>query len=411
MIQFRNKNFTLQEGRYNGPKFIEDVPGTLEMLSKGTVGGAIVGGIIGHIVDKEVVEGAKNGGKVGFVSGLLAKVLLNYLHNPMSSVKYQEVDKNIRKEFGIRNVKGFIFNDSLDNRSKLDERFSFNDRFVTRYKINFVVADNKIIMYTFCLNSEELDKVNNHIDYYCQKYRGMNYISTLINSSHNSYSVAITFTNYSAINSFIIELSQLLNTKINILDNKTLAINKITTFGYQQKDFSEVKDFNLSDVAKIFFKSGLSIFFNRFDRNLNIKDSISLGVLTGINSALEKLGKDNLVKSGAPVPSSDLGNKFLLDTLRRLRYQEGFHFTIGDNTSKINVSLTSGRLLITAPNKTQEQEELDKFYEKTKRCLFRNLVNKNRVVVYSHTIKSKPEFEGILRNLVSTGITFNIFDK
>ena len=102
MIKFRQKNFTIPEGHYTGPKDMDKVPGVLEMVGKSALGGMAVGAVAGKLMkESSVLEGAYTGGKYGALTGLLLKFFINYLHNPMTSVKYQDVDKMIRREFGI----------------------------------------------------------------------------------------------------------------------------------------------------------------------------------------------------------------------------------------------------------------------------------------------------------------------
>ena len=50
MIKFRQKEYTLQEGHYTGPKDMEDIPGTLEMVGKGTVAGAVTSAVVGKLL-------------------------------------------------------------------------------------------------------------------------------------------------------------------------------------------------------------------------------------------------------------------------------------------------------------------------------------------------------------------------
>ena len=114
----------------------------------------------------------------------------------MSKVKFQEIDRNIRREFGIYRMAGVTIGDKLDKRADVDEKFGFSDRQVTKYKLNFAVQDNRVTMYTFDLSNEELDKVDKTLDYYCKKYTGMEYNSSVINYKLNSYAVDIVFTNY-----------------------------------------------------------------------------------------------------------------------------------------------------------------------------------------------------------------------
>ena len=227
MIKFKQKDFTIQEGHYTGPKDMDKVPSALEVIGKGTIGGAVIGGIVGKVANDETIKGMVTGGKWGFLGGLLLKMFINYLHNPMTTIKYQEVDKNIRRQFGVYRASGITVGDTIDKRASIDERFSFNDRNVTLYKINFAVSDNQVTMYTYGLDNTDLENVNKILDYYCKKYFGMEYSSVVINQRLNTYSVAIVFTNYNVISSFIMELSDSLKTKINLLDNKAFVSNRI----------------------------------------------------------------------------------------------------------------------------------------------------------------------------------------
>ena len=107
MIEFIQKEFTLQEGHYTGPKDQDKLPGAVEIIGKSALGGALAGSAVGAILkDTTALEGAIQGGKYGALAGVILKVFLNYLHKPMSKVKFQEVDRKIRKEFGIYRAAG-----------------------------------------------------------------------------------------------------------------------------------------------------------------------------------------------------------------------------------------------------------------------------------------------------------------
>ena len=43
MIKFRQKNYTIQEGHYTGPKDMDKVPGAIEVVGKSAFGGSIIG--------------------------------------------------------------------------------------------------------------------------------------------------------------------------------------------------------------------------------------------------------------------------------------------------------------------------------------------------------------------------------
>ena len=163
MIKFRQKEFTIQEGHFTGTKDEENLPSSLEVIGKSTIGGAIIGAIVGKIDKKSTIgQGAASGAKYGALTGVALKILINYLHKPMSKVKYQEIDKGIRREYGIYKAASIPLGDKLEKRATMEERFAFNDRNVCAYKICFAVQDNKVTMYTNRLSEEEMDKLNKH---------------------------------------------------------------------------------------------------------------------------------------------------------------------------------------------------------------------------------------------------------
>ena len=47
MIEFRQKDFSLKEGHYTGPKDMDKVPGAVEVIGKSALGGALAGSAVG----------------------------------------------------------------------------------------------------------------------------------------------------------------------------------------------------------------------------------------------------------------------------------------------------------------------------------------------------------------------------
>lgn len=394
MTKFRQKQYTISEGHYTGPKDMDKVPGAIEVVGKSALVGAGIGGVTGSLLkDISITSGAVTGGKYGTIAGIVLKFFLNYLHNPMSSIKYQEVDKLIRREFGIYRASGITVGDSLDKRANLNEKFSFNDRNVTSYKINFSVQDNSITMYTFGMTTKELDKTSETLDYYCKKYTGMEYSSYAINSRNNSYSVAIVFTNYQVIANFIMELSKVLNTKINLLDNKALVEGRIKE---AEKDFS-VKALNKYELKKFIGKTGKALFSENPDH-----------VMGMIQSALVLFTNDPEI---VPVKRDDFGNKYLETCLNRLHYVENYDYTIGEIGADINMSMLSGLFLVTInKKKSEELKKVDSnFWSHLKTKV--NRVDTGKVVIFNYTIKTKNEFDFILNKFMSLDIKPNIFEK
>lgn len=395
MIKFRQKQYTIPEGHYTGPKDMDKVPGAIEVIGKSALVGAGIGGVTGSLLkDASISGGAMTGGKYGTLAGIVLKFFLNYLHNPMSSVKYQEVDKLIRREFGIYRASGITIGDSLDKRADLSEKFSFNDRNVTSYKLNFSIQDNSITMYTFGMTTKELDKTSETLDYYCKKYTGMEYSSYAINSRNNSYSVAIVFTNYQVIANFIMELSKVLNVKINLLDNKALVEGRLKEA--EQKDFS-VKSFNKYDLKKFIGKTGKALFSGKSDDFMGM-----------IYNALLLFSNDPEI---VPIRREEFGNKYLESCLNRLHYIENYDYSVGEIGSEINMSMFSGLFIVTVnKDKTEELKKIDSnFWSHLKTKV--NRVDTGKIVVFNYTIKTKNEFDFILNKFMSLDIKPNIFEK
>lgn len=415
MIKFRQKEYTIPEGHYTGPKDMDKVPGAIEVIGKSALAGAGIGGITGGILkDSTVLSGALQGGKYGTIAGTVLKFFLNYLHNPMTTIKYQEVDKLIRREFGIYRAAGITVGDSLDKRAKVEEKFSFNDRDVTKYKLNFSIQDNAITMYTFGMTTKELDKTSETLDYYCKKYTGMEYNSYVINSKTNSYSVSIVFTNYQVIANFIMELSNVLNTKINLLDNKALVDSRlkaaVSILGDEGEERTySVKEFNRYDIMKILGKGGI---FN-ISPHLGfkgIKETLSSSIMGIILQSLGKLSGDEILRENGTTKRDNFGNIYLEDRLKKLHYIENYDYTVGDLRVDVNISMFSGVFIVTVDKGSKKMEKIDsEFWKSLKGKVGR--VDTGKVIVYNYTIKTKNEFDFILKKFMSLDVEPNIFEK
>lgn len=413
MKKFRQKQFTIQEGHYTGPKDMDKVPGVMEMIGKSALAGAGLGGIVGGLVkDSSITEGAITGGKYGTLVGLALKFLLNYLHNPMKTVKFQEVDKLIRREFGIYRVSGITVGDSIEKRGKVEDKFSFNDREVTKYVLNFSIQENQVTMYTFGMTDKELKDTSDTLDYYCKKYFGMEYSSHLINQKVNSYSVHITFTNYQVIANFIMELSNKLGKKINLLDNKAILesrIVKASEEGSDEKRFSSVPSISKYDLFKILGGSGLTAL-------LGLKagwgESLSVMAIDAITRTIDTLSDAEYSKifpfEQGTMKRSQLGNKYLESTLRKLRYVEGFHYSVGEKGCSANMSLTGGVFVVTVSKDSSDYKNLEEVLGKDLKSKVRRSEN-GKVVIYTYLINSKNEFEFILKKLMSVKPEINLF--
>lgn len=403
MIKFRQKEYTLQEGHYTGPKDIQEIPGTMEMMGKGTLAGAATGAVVGKLLDRfggrndsSMLSDALKGAGYGAISGVFVKMFLNHLHKPMTSIKYQDVDRNIRQQFGIFRMQGVTVGDSLDKRAKLEDKFSFNDRDVSKYKINFAIYNNKITMYTLGLTNEELEKVNKSLDYYCKKYFAMEYSSKVINAKVNSYSADIVFTHTHALSSFIMELSNVLNTKINLLDNDAIVEPRIRESvgddDGEEKTYSN-NDLYIDrpDLVKIL--SGGAIRYLGFIHSP--KQLIPVTVMGILVEGISRLNKNELQKAGVLGRRGDINNAYLIDTLKKLNYIEGFHYTKGEKESDFNISVVGGLFSITVPRDGKVKlGNLEKYFNRSEF---------GKVYLYTYVIKNDQEFRMLLGKVMKLG--------
>lgn len=406
MIKFRQKDFTLQEGHYTGPKDIDKIPGAVEIIGKSALGGAGIGAVAGTILkDSTLLEGATTGAKWGTLGGIVAKLFINYLHKPMTTIKYQEVDKAIRRQFGIYQLAGITVGDTISKRSNIDDKFSFNDRNVSSYKLNFAIHNNQVTMYTFGLTKEDLDKVNKSIDYYCKKFYSMEYTAKIINQKVNSYSVDFTFTNYQVICQLIIELANSLGTKINLLDNSAIVDKRLS-----EATMAEEKEFSVSEISKYdlmkILGTGLSKGLGSFLKNG--KGMISSAIHHTILEGVIKLNENDLTSLGVLKGRGEYNNKFLESELKKLHYIDGFDYSTGSEDSDVNISLISGILLITT-TKDKCKDIDDNVWKSLKTKIHRS--DTGKVIVYTYALKGIKELEMILVKLLNIKCKPNIYDK
>lgn len=423
----RRKLFTIPEGHFTGTKDMQEIPSLLHNAGQGMMWGsgigAVAGGIQGYIDDNSTMmggafDGSIQGAKAGLASGIMLKFFQNYMHKPMKSIKFQDVDRGIRRQFGMYRMAGLSVGDSINNRMTMDEKFSFNDRNVSDYKINIAIQNDSLTMYTFGMSNQELDMCSKILDYYAQKYYGVNYSSKLINKTVNSYSIDITFSNYGVIINFIMELSQRLNTKINMMNEKaiipgrlsdaakTIDIEQESKDDDSQRNFS-VPELSKSDLAKILGQTGQNI-INGARGGWGWKKVGTAAVMGLIQATTLKLTSVESAKLGLKSSRSEYGNPFLEKELKKLHYTEKINYTIGDDDATDNITLINGRLIITTRTGSEEQEKIDKnFYEPMKMKVVRN--NTGHATVYSYVLSSVSEFEFMINKLFSTKIRFNVF--
>ena len=419
MIKFRQKIYTIPEGHYTGPKDMEQIPGTVELVSKGAIGGAGVGAVVSAVLNKGSFDSAKSGAvtgmKYGAASGLLAKLLLNYMHKPMTSLKYQEVDQAIRRQFGVFRISGITVGDSIDKRDKIEEKFSFNDRNVSEYKINIAICDNKFTLYTFGMTNQELDQTSSILDYYCKKYYGMEYDAKVINARVNSYSVAIAFTNGMAVSDFIMELSDKLKTKINLLDSKAIILPRLESASKDSEEEPEESTFSVTDLTsfdllRMIMKGGLIMGTAKKVFKSSEFAYAAIPALIDASSTLSSIEKQ---RAGIPISLGELNNVYLEETLKKLHYIEPMDYTAYGSSNAgglVNMSVGNGILFITVGKKSNDYDELEnRFYKPLQGTIKRS--EGNGVICYIYPIKSDRDFKDVLNKLMSCKVKPNIFNE
>ena len=140
-------------------------------------------------------------------------------------------------------------------------------------------------MYTLGISDQELKDINQVLDYYCKKYFGMEYTSTIINQNINSYSVTITFTNYQVLSNFIIELSEKVDTKINLLNCDALVKARVEG---DQRNFS-FSQFTKSDIGDIILTAAKNLDLVPGD----IVSSTFMGLLIGLSHKLRNRNNED----------------------------------------------------------------------------------------------------------------------
>lgn len=176
---------------------------------------------------------------------------------------------------------------------------------------------------------------------------------------------------------------------------------------FRQKKFS-VKPLNKYDLYKILYKSGTTAI------NFGTLGGLMCGISSFIQGLLiysiEKLGTDNLTISGKlSSPREDFNNIYLESVLKRLKYVEGFHYTVGESNSDINMSLISGLFLLTVTKKSDIVDKIDTtVYNKDKSNI--NRTDTGKAIIYTYPINIRNNFDYLIKRLMSNKLTPNIFE-
>jgi hypothetical protein len=256
-------------------------------------------------------------------------------------------------------------------------------------------------MYTFGISKEELDKISKSLDYYCKKYFSMEYSAKLINQKVNSYSVDIVFTNYQVLCQFIMELSDTLNTKINLLNNNVIIEPRLAEAG--EKSFA-VKYFNNYDILKM-LTTGIA---KGISSARSLPNMLCNTVQEIVIEGILKLRDNELTSLGISRKRGEYNNLFLERALKNLHYVEGFNYTTGNDPAEVNISLVSGIFIVSYT--LSHQKEIDaKLWKPLKQKIHKS--NTGKVVVYTYALNDLREFDMILKKIMLLKVKPNIFDK
>lgn len=294
---------------------------------------------------------------------------------------------------------GVTIGDSSANRSRLEDRFGFSDRDVTSYKINFVIHNDRVTLYTFGMTDQELNKTSDILDYYCKKYQGMEYTSSLINPKMNAYAVIITFTNYHILSNFILEISEKIG-KVNVLDNKPLVDRRLKEESIEGPDLGR---------GEIKFRDSL---FSDTPKWSQILRKAKSGMGAGLEylktggkytiEVLKELVAMNFKESG--------NNTWLINFLKKNHYTTGLDFTQQPRNSKrdafTEVTLFPSWFIVTCPKSSPDIESLDKWAKrwmdvKTDEC--------GALKVYRYQRKGDKELGSVIKSLMTFGVVPNIY--
>ena len=94
------------------------------------------------------------------------------------------------------------------------------------------------------------------------------------------------------------------------------------------------------------------------------------------------------------------------DALKKLHYIEGFNYSTGDIDCDIQLGLVSGLLVISVSKDCENLKDID---NAIKKLMIKS--DTGKVVLYTYTMKTRNEFEFIIKKFMSTGIKPNIFEK
>ena len=91
-----------------------------------------------------------------------------------------------------------------------NDKFSFNDRDVSSYKLNFAIHNNQVTMYTFGMTREELDKTSKTLGIINQTIPLVRQVKPVMNNVRSMMKIASIFkdeTDDVVVNNYMVQLS------------------------------------------------------------------------------------------------------------------------------------------------------------------------------------------------------------
>lgn len=127
-------------------------------------------------------------------------------------------------------------------------------------------------------------------------------------------------------------------------------------------------------------------------------------VLQFVSNSYENLNNFEKAKvQGSTVPRNSFNNAYLIDSMKRLHYTLGNHYTINEKGSACNLYLASGTLLISTASGSSESNKIESLNMRFNKSKINNTVD-----LFSHQIISRQDLDTIIGKLIVSGIRINI---
>ena len=385
--------YSLSDGSYTGPK--DPVPGTLATVGGATAAGWLAGKVADKVTsdprrprlaaDEDRVSWATKGAGAGFVTGVIGKILLGSIHNPMDTVKFDELDRAIQTKFGIYRGAGLTVGDSREARAKLKESFVINSRDLSGFKVHVCVVKGKLTLYTIGLSPGQETELEDTLDWYCRKYHGMDYKSSRFGSA--GWKIQVTFTNHRVAADFLVEIGEAMGVRMNVMDSDaSTELEEIS-----QRSFSTVPRLDRLELQNLFGRGVLNLM-------TGIGPGTGVALIELVVEGLKALTRPT--DAGIKNPRKAYGNNYLSDRLSRF----GTEYTVGLKGAPVNLYLFHGTLIVSANGRSKEAGLLRRVKE-----LNEAKSRSGSAVVWTYTMKSAQELDLILKQILGLHVKPNIY--